>query len=106
MSSHFFLTRVTPRRETCTPLVSGPTKVEQKIPEAVASLPKFRGIVPYIPPAVLSSVRSMSDNDLTELLNDVGKWHIVDEHLERRESQVLPQALALRPKEPLKAPQA
>jgi hypothetical protein len=48
----------------------------------------------------------MSDNDLTELLNDVGKWHIVGERLERREPQVIPQILPLRPKEPPKSPQA
>jgi hypothetical protein len=48
----------------------------------------------------------MSDNDLTELLNDVGKWDIVGEDLEWRGSQVLTQTLALRPNEPPKAPEA
>jgi hypothetical protein len=48
----------------------------------------------------------MSDNDLTELLKDVGKWHIVGECLERREPQVIPQVLTLRPKDSLESPEA
>jgi hypothetical protein len=104
MSCHF--SELTPRRGTCTPAVSGSTTVEKKEPKVITTLPKFRGVVPYISPAVLSSIRSMSDNDLTELLNDINNWHLVGERLERRESQVLPQILTLRPKEPPKSPQA
>jgi hypothetical protein len=104
MSCHF--SQITLRRETCTPSVSGSIIVERKEPKVITTLPKFRGVVPYISPAVLTSIRSMSDNDLTELLNDVGKWHIVGERLERREPQVIPQILPLRPKEPPKSPQA
>jgi hypothetical protein len=104
MSCHF--AQLTPRREDCIPSVSDSTTVEKKEPKVITTLPKFRGIVPYISPAVLSSIRSMSDNDLTELLNDVGKWHIVGGDLDWRGSQVLPQTLALRPKESPEAPQA
>jgi hypothetical protein len=104
MSCHF--SQLTPWRGTCIPSVSGSTTVEKKEPKTITALPKFRGIVPYISPTVLTSIRSMSDNDLIELLNDVGKWHLVGEHLERRGPQVIPQILPLRSKEPPKPPEA
>jgi hypothetical protein len=104
MSCHF--SQLSSRRENCTPSVSGSTTVERKEPKVITTLPKFRGVIPYISPAVLTSIRSMSDNDLTELLNDINNWHLVGERLKRREPQVLPQKLTLRPKEPPKSPQA
>jgi hypothetical protein len=104
MSCHF--PQLTLWRGTCTPSVSGSITVRKEEPKFITALPKFRGVVPHMPSAVLASVRSMSDDDLAELLNNVGKWHIVGEHLERMELQVPPQALPLRPKDPPKSPEA